>query len=308
MTTPDTPLGRVQRYLRKRSTTRLPDEINGVFGSGPDEERAELNTSDLQFMADSLDRIRNLAYRASGGGGDRDLMATIFHIAAGVARGLPAPAAGRPLPLTVKPDGGGVYTSRDDFDPYAAGGGGHRTRTCVHCQRRCGDVPGGSGVINAVPVCYPTESGRPNCYRNISVEGHTLHSCTACDVYNLPFDQMVGLPHTAATGSRTDPPPMPALEPLQKQMNTIDMPNAGQIRMGRVPLRQPEKLTGPFGPVTDPLPTGRIELDLHIKQIGSRLNLCQAQGGEGASSPNAATCADCRRIYAASGDSEIFVA
>lgn len=47
-------------------------------------------------------------------------------------------------------------------------------------------------------------------------------------------------------------------------------------------------------------------LELHILQIGSRLALCQQQGGQGADSPSAATCMDCRRIYEASGDSATF--
>jgi hypothetical protein len=48
------------------------------------------------------------------------------------------------------------------------------------------------------------------------------------------------------------------------------------------------------------------ELDLHILQVGSRLSLCQQWGGQGATSPSAATCMDCRLVYEASGDSATF--
>jgi hypothetical protein len=74
-----------------------------------------------------------------------------------------------------------------------------------------------------------------------------------------------------------------------------DEPAVGQIRMGSsvCPPTKPTKMLGPFPSI------------LHIKQIGSYLNLCPV-GGAGATSPSEATCAACRKLYAASGDSEGF--
>lgn len=62
--------------------------------------------------------------------------------------------------------------------------------------------------------------------------------------------------------------------------------------VGRIRIRSntPTKL-GPSLPIT------------HIKQIGSRLNLCPNRG-VGAQLPSQATCSACREIYAASGDDD----
>lgn len=81
-------------------------------------------------------------------------------------------------PATVGMDGS-VHAGRwhPDNDPFRAVGGGTRTRTCAHCGRACGDMAGGSGNVNSMPVCHPNEQGRPDCYRLITVHGHNPHRC-----------------------------------------------------------------------------------------------------------------------------------
>src|ERR1700724_584044 len=47
--------------------------------------------------------------------------------------------------------------------PFPAG-------TCAHCGRVCGvGTPGGLGSVNGKPVCHPGTSGRPDCYRLVTV-------------------------------------------------------------------------------------------------------------------------------------------
>lgn len=167
-----TPLGRVAEYLRqRRRMPGLDPELIGSVRSDPGVDPIKLATADLQFVLDSLDRIRNLAYRADPTSPFLpDTLATIFHLASGIAPGMPAPVGpNHVMAVTIKPDGGIYQDPTGGGHPYAAGGGGLRTRTCVHCGRRCGDVPGGSGIVNSAPVCYPPEgtTDRPNCYRRL---------------------------------------------------------------------------------------------------------------------------------------------
>lgn len=182
---PSNPLHRVREFLRQqglmgRGDRELVAQDHRVGGRVP----ARLDVADLRFMVDTMDRIRDLAYRASGGGGDQLVMSLIHGLASGSGAGMPAPPVGMPPRVDVGPDGS-LRPSAHSFDPFEGGGGTRRTRTCVHCQRRCGDVPGGSGIVNGVPVCSPTEHGRPDCYQLVTaVGGHPLHSCDLCDVSN----------------------------------------------------------------------------------------------------------------------------
>lgn len=56
-----------------------------------------------------------------------------------------------------------------------------RGKGCVHCGRRCGTVAGGYATVAGNPVCSkPTEDGRPDCYRMVTVKFHTLRDCSEC--------------------------------------------------------------------------------------------------------------------------------
>lgn len=166
-----TPLGRVQAFVYHHRHTASTDLVQVVCRH---DERGSIGLTrpDLEYVLDSLERIRNLAFRTADPTSPflMDAIATIVHLASGTAPGQPAPAGpDQGMAITIKPDGGIYQDPTRGGDPYAAGGGGLRTRTCVHCGRRCGDVPGGSGVVNAAPVCYPPEgtTDRPNCYRRL---------------------------------------------------------------------------------------------------------------------------------------------
>lgn len=167
-----TPQGRVAEYLRQRGRmSGLDPDLIGTVCSDPSVDPIELTTADLRFMLETLERIRNLVYRADLTSPFlAEMLGTVLHLAQGIAPGLPAPVGpDHAMAVIIKPDGGVYQDPSGGGYPYAAGGGGLRTRTCVHCGRRCGDVPGGSGVINSAPVCYPPEgtTDRPNCYRQL---------------------------------------------------------------------------------------------------------------------------------------------
>lgn len=277
MTNQNLPVNRIREFLTLHRQMEGGDreriaQVDHHSGKGP----ARLNAGDLQFLLDCLDRIRNLAYRAID---MPEPMTEIFQIAAGMPLGMALPPAGRPRPVTVDPDG----TVRPDLsgsDPFEGGGGTTRTRTCVHCWRRCGDAPGGAGVVNGLPVCSSPEGGRPDCYRQIIERGHTPRACDDCRT--RPLD------HITTARSR------------ELRLNSDGMyegvirMNPG-IRIGKsTSYPPPVKLSGPFP----------LELPVtHIKQVGSHLNLCPNRG-VGAISPSQATCPECREIYAASGDDD----
>lgn len=181
MNAPNQPIDRIREFLRQHGLMQGGDrgqvaQVHHASGQMP----ARLNTADLQFVLDLVDKIRDMAYRASSGD-DRLTMSLIHDIASGLATGMPAPAVGWPPPVDID-QGGAPRPPAHPFDPFEGGGHTRRTRTCAHCRRRCGDVPGGSGVVNGVPVCSPTIWGRPNCYRLIVTHGHRTQACPACDV------------------------------------------------------------------------------------------------------------------------------
>lgn len=180
-----TPLGRIEEFLRQHAIEYGHGAAIASVEADPTWGLRTLGADDLRYLLETLERIKNLAYRTIHAADDNpfrnDNIGTIFHLASGTARGLAAPGDPRVLPLTIKPNGGGIYTDHTSgADPYAAGGGGLRTRTCVHCGRRCGDVPGGSGIVNAAPVCCPPDAvlDRPNCYRLLMTEQcDQVHVC-----------------------------------------------------------------------------------------------------------------------------------
>jgi len=165
-----TPLGRVQAFAYHHRRTAHTNVVEAVLREDDRRGAIALTRSDLEYVLETLERIKALAFRAAPDSPFLpDTLTTIFHLAAGIAPGVAAPVGpDHPMALTIKPDGGVYQDPSQGGDPYAAGGGGLRTRTCVHCGRRCGDVPGGSGIVNAAPVCCPPEGAdRPNCYQNL---------------------------------------------------------------------------------------------------------------------------------------------
>lgn len=54
---------------------------------------------------------------------------------------------------------------------------GHRVTApyeCVHCGRPCGNFEGGFAVIRSKRVCHPNVSGRPDCYKLITVYNEVM--------------------------------------------------------------------------------------------------------------------------------------
>lgn len=55
-----------------------------------------------------------------------------------------------------------------------------------------GDYEGGYGSYDRVPLCHPNVEGRPDCYTNVSRNGHPVLNCGKCkrdgmdeDVYEV---------------------------------------------------------------------------------------------------------------------------
>jgi len=64
---------------------------------------------------------------------------------------------------------------------YAGTEGAELGVPCIHCGRRCGTLAGGFARIAGEPVCSkPTEPGRPDCYRLITIKFHKPHDCPEC--------------------------------------------------------------------------------------------------------------------------------
>jgi hypothetical protein len=54
---------------------------------------------------------------------------------------------------------------------------------CAHCDRLCGNFAGGyAGGHNGENLCHPNVSGRPDCYRLVTVYGHKT-PCTRKTCY-----------------------------------------------------------------------------------------------------------------------------
>lgn len=51
---------------------------------------------------------------------------------------------------------------------------------CTHCGRLAGDYAGGYAAVDGAVVCHPNEAGRPDCFRMITVYGHSISSCERC--------------------------------------------------------------------------------------------------------------------------------
>lgn len=64
----------------------------------------------------------------------------------------------------------------------------HYVERCVHCGRVIGTFEGGYGSVfegvapdkRLVRVCDPHVRGRPNCRRNITIDGHPVRDCGPC--------------------------------------------------------------------------------------------------------------------------------
>lgn len=59
--------------------------------------------------------------------------------------------------------------------------------TCGHCWRPMGDQEGGFGSYDRVPLCHPNVEGRPDCYTNVSRNGHPVLNCQPCKD-NVPLE------------------------------------------------------------------------------------------------------------------------
>lgn len=46
-----------------------------------------------------------------------------------------------------------------------------------------GDHEGGYGSYDRVPLCHPNVEGRPDCYTNVSRNGHPVLNCHKCKDY-----------------------------------------------------------------------------------------------------------------------------
>jgi len=53
-------------------------------------------------------------------------------------------------------------------------------QTCGHCGRTMGDMAGGFGSYNRVPLCHPNDPDRPDCYRNVAIYHHQVQDCSVC--------------------------------------------------------------------------------------------------------------------------------
>jgi hypothetical protein len=161
---------RIKEFARQygRMSGLDQEQVTRVH-SDPGAEPADLLLADLLAVVDALDTIRNLAYRLDlASAFAPDGVQRIFDVAADTLDGW---TRGR-RPARAKSDPG----------PHYQPGGGTRTRTCVHCGRRCGDTAGGFGQVDGQPVCHPSEPGRPDCYHLTTAarDQHPLRDCGRC--------------------------------------------------------------------------------------------------------------------------------